>query len=141
MSDDEWYDIASNAYGGVFVSDEEIVRLQHFASMSIIYKSDNLQTRNCFPTKLGEMLISQIPVITTTVGDSKLFLESGVSAYLFGENDETQLVNYMKTILSNSQEASCIAKRGRDVALNSFNPIVQGKRLSDFIHKLTITLL
>ena len=119
-----------------YVSNEEIVRLQHFASMSIIYKSDNLQTRNCFPTKLGEILMSQVPVITTTVGDSKLFLESGVSAYLFGEDDETQLVNYMKTILSNSQEASCTAKKGHDVALDSFNPIVQGKRLSDFIHKL-----
>ena len=124
-----------------YVSDDEIIRLQHFAALTIIYKSDNLPTRNCFPTKLGEMLMSQVPVITTTVGDSKLYLKTGVNAYLFEEDDETQLVNYMKTILSNSQEASCIAKRGRDVALNSFNPIVQGKRLSDFIHKLTITLL
>lgn len=117
-----------------YVSDEEILRLQHFAALSIIYKSDNLQTRNCFPTKLGEMLMSRVPVITTTIGDSKLYLKSGVSAYLFEENDETQLVNYMQDILSNPLEASAIAKRGHDVAKNSFNPIVQGKRLSEFIH-------
>ena len=117
-----------------YVSDEEILRLQHFAALSIIYKSDNLQTRNCFPTKLGEMLMSQVPVITTTIGDSKRYLESGVSAYLFEEDDETQLVNYMQDILSNPLEASAIAKRGHDVAKNSFNPIVQGKRLSEFIH-------
>ncbi len=117
-----------------YVSDEEILRLQHFAALSIIYKSDNLQTRNCFPTKLGEMLMSQVPVIITTIGDSKLYLESGVSAYLFDENDDSQLVNYMQEILSNPQEASAIAKRGQEVALQSFNPIVQGKRLSDFIH-------
>jgi glycosyltransferase involved in cell wall biosynthesis len=121
-----------------YVSDEEILRLQHFAALSIIYKSDNLQTRNCFPTKLGEMLMSQVPVITTTVGDSKLFLESGVSVYLFEEDDETQLVDYMIKILSNPQEASAIAKRGHDVALNSFNPIIQGKRLSDFIHEINV---
>ena len=119
-----------------YVNDEEILKLQHFAALSIIYKSDNLQTRNCFPTKLGEMLMSQIPVITTTVGEASYYLESGVNAYLFEENNETQLVNYMWNILSKPQEAIIVAKRGHDVALNSFNPIIQGKRLSKFIHEL-----
>lgn len=119
-----------------YVCDEEILKLQHFAALSIIYKSDNLQTQNCFPTKLGEMLMSQIPVIMTTIGDVKLYLESGVSAYLFEKDDENKLVQYMHTVLSQPQEASVIAKRGNEVALNSFNPIVQGKRLSEFIHGL-----
>ena len=119
-----------------YVSDEEILRLQHFAALSVIYKSDNLQTRNCFPTKLGEMLMSKVPVITTTIGDAKLYLEPGVSAYFFEENDEKQLVQYMQEILSSPQEAGTIAQRGHDVAMNSFNPIVQGKRFSDFIHNL-----
>ena len=118
----------------------EIIKLQHFAALAIIYKSDNLQTRNCFPTKLGEMLMSGVPVITTTVGDAKLYLESGVNAYLFEEDDEDQLVHYMIKILSAPMESSTIAKRGHDVALHSFHPISQGKRLSDFIHKLQITL-
>lgn len=121
-----------------YVSDEEILRLQHFAALTIIYKSDNLQTRNCFPTKLGEMLMSQVPVITTTIGDSKLYLESGVSAYLFEEDDETQLVGYMIKILSTPEEACASAKKGHDVALRSFNPIVQGQRLSVFIHEINV---
>ena len=119
-----------------YVSDNDIIRLQHFAAFTIIYKSDNLQTRNCFPTKLGEVLMSSVPVVTTTVGDAKNYLESGVSAYLFEEDDEPQLVDYMKKILSDQQEASDIAQKGHDVALQAFNPIPQGKRLSDFIHKL-----
>lgn len=119
-----------------YVSDKEILKLQHFAAFSIIYKSDNLQTRNCFPTKLGEMLMSQVPVITTTIGDAKLYLESGISAYLFEENDEDKLVQIMKRILSNPQESRAIAQKGRDVAMNSFNPIVQGKQLSIFLQEL-----
>ena len=119
-----------------YVSDNEIIQLQHFAALTIIYKSDNLQTRNCFPTKLGEMLMSQVPVITTTVGDTKNYLESEVNAYLFEEDDETQLVKYMIKILSDPQGARFIAKKGQDVAIHSFNPIPQGKRLSDFIHNL-----
>jgi len=38
--------------------------------------------------------------------------------------------------LSNSQEAHIIAQRGLDVVVNSFNPIAQRKRFSDFIHEL-----
>lgn len=120
-----------------YVSDAEILNLQHFAAFSIIYKSDNLQTRNCFPTKLGEMLMSQVPVITTTVGDAKLYLESGISAYFFEENDEDKLVQIMQRILSNPQEAKAIAQKGHDIAMNSFNPIVQGKRLSAFFNTLS----
>lgn len=119
-----------------YIKDEEILRLQHFAAFTIIYKSDNIQTRNCFPTKLGEMLMSQVPVITTTIGDSKLFLELGVSAYLFEDDDEEQLVKYMQEILTQPQKASAIAKKGHDIALQFFNPILHGKRLSNFIHKL-----
>ncbi len=119
-----------------YISDIEIIKFQHFAALSVIYKSDNLQTRNCFPTKLGEALMSQVPVITTTVGDAKLYLESGVSAYLFEENDEDQLVQNMQRILSNPKEAHIIAQRGHNVAISSFNPIIQGKRLSSFIHGL-----
>ena len=119
-----------------YISDEEIIKLQHFAAFSIIYKSDNLQTRNCLPTKLGEVLISKIPVIMTTVGDSKLYLQPGISAYLFEENDEHQLIHYMHEILSNPKEASLVAKRGYDVAKKTFNPMYQGKRLSDFVHGL-----
>ena len=119
-----------------YLSDKEILKLQHFAVLSIIYKSNNLQTQNSFPTKLGEMLMSQIPVITTTVGDLKLYLKSEVNAYLFEEDNENKLLQHIRTILSNPQGASAIAKRGYEVALNSFNPIVQGKRLSEFIHEL-----
>lgn len=119
-----------------YVSDDEIIKLQHFAALSIIYKSKNLQTQNCFPTKLGELLMSQIPVIMTTIGDVKLYLEPDVSAYFFEEDDEEQLVPYIHTILSNPQEANTVAKRGHEVALNSFNPIIQGARLSEFIQGL-----
>ena len=80
--------------------------------------------------------MSQVPVITTTVGDAKLYLKSGVSAYLFEENNENQLVQYMQDILSSPQEAGAVAQRGHDVAMYSFNPIAQGTRFSDFLHNL-----
>lgn len=118
------------------VSTERVATLQHFASMTIIYKSDNLQTRNCFPTKLGEMLICGIPVITTTVGDANIYLENNKSALIFEPDDEDTLVNYMKWVLDNPAEARKVGLAGKSIAEKYFNPIYQGERLSYFYKKL-----
>lgn len=114
------------------VSAEQVTTLQHFATMTIIYKSDNIQTRHCFPTKLGEMLICGTPVITTTIGDANLYLENQKSAFIFKPDDENTLINYMKYILDNPAEANLIGLKGKEVANKFFNPIYQGRRLSEF---------
>lgn len=114
------------------VSTERVASLQHFATTTIIYKSDNLQTRNCFPTKLGEMLICGTPVITTTIGDANLYLENGKSALIFNPDDEDTLIKYMKFILDNPEKARMIGLKGKEVAMKFFDPIFQGKRLSEF---------
>lgn len=118
------------------VSDERIIRLQHFATMTVIYKSDNLQTRNCFPTKLGEMLINGIPVITTTVGDANMYLKDNESAFIIEPDDEDALIQKMKYILNYPIEAKKIGMAGEKVAKRSFDPIYQGRRLSEFYRSL-----
>lgn len=120
------------------VSTERVAELQRYAAMTVIYKSDNLQTRNCFPTKLGEMLICGVPVITTTVGDANLYLKNGESAFIFEPDDEDTLVKYMKWILANPIEAKNLGETGKAVAEKYFNPIYQGKRLSEFYESLAM---
>lgn len=114
------------------ISTERVAALQYFAAMTIIYKSDNLQTRNCFPTKLGEMLICGTPVITTTIGDANLYLEDKKSALIFNPDDEDTLIKYMKFILDNPQKARMIGLKGKEIAMKFFDPIYQGRRLSEF---------
>ena len=118
------------------VSTERVASLQHFATMTIIYKSDNLQTRNCFPTKLGEMLICGTPVITTTIGDANLYLEDKKSALIFNPDDEDTLIKYMKFLLDNPEKAREIGLKGKEVAMRFFDPIFQGRRLSEFYMNL-----
>lgn len=118
------------------ISTERVVSLQRHAAMTIIYKSDNLQTRNCFPTKLGEMLICGIPVITTNIGDANFYLENGKSAFIIEQDDEDALVSCIKRILDKPDEAKEIGLAGKAVAIKYFNPVCQGKRLSDFYNQL-----
>lgn len=118
------------------LSTEKVTVLQHFAAMTIIYKSDNLQTRNCFPTKLGEMLISGIPVITTTVGDSNLYLDNGKNAFIFEPDNEDILIQNIHTVLTDKKKAESVGIEGKKVAKKYFNPIYQGQRLADFFDML-----
>lgn len=118
------------------VSVEEIAILQHFATMTIIYKSDNIQTRNCFPTKLGEMLISGVPVITTTIGDANLYLKNEDSALIINPDDEDKLIEYINLLASDKNLAKTIGQNGKQIAMKYFNPIYQGKNISEFFNKL-----
>lgn len=118
------------------VSVENVAMLQHFSTMTIIYKSDNLQTRNCFPTKLGEMLMSGTPVITTTIGDANLYLKNGESAFIIEPDDEKALLRCMHELLTKPQLAKRIGDNGKEVAKKYFNPFYQGQRLHDFFKKL-----
>lgn len=118
------------------VSVERLGRLQSYSVMTIIYKSDNLQTRNCFPTKLGEMLICGVPVITTTIGDANLYLENGKSAYIVEPDDEEALVKFIGIILADKESARRIGEEGKKIAEKYFNPIYQGQRIADFFKML-----
>ena len=118
------------------VSNEEIVALQDYASLSIVYKSDNLQTRNCFPTKLGEMLYAGVPVITTPVGDANLYLKDKVNAFIVKEGDIDELANAISLAFEKPKLCREIGLNGKKVAESEFNPYFQGKRLSQFYNSL-----
>lgn len=118
------------------VSMEEVNRLQQFASLSIVYKPNNLQTRNCFPTKLGEVLLNGIPVIITDVGDANRYLKDGESAYIVKDGNIQQLSDRIMDVLSNPIRSHEIGMNGKSIAQRDFNPIIQGKLLSEFYKKL-----
>lgn len=118
------------------VSMTEVAVLQHYSALTIIYKSDNLQTRNCFPTKLGEMLMSGTPVITTTIGDANLYLKNGESAFIIEPDDESRLIQCIDFLLSNPQQAKVMGEKGRQVAQECFSPVYQGKKLTHFFKNL-----
>lgn len=114
------------------VSMEKVTTLQHYATLSIIYKSENLQTKYCFPTKLGEMLVSGVPVIATSVGEANYYLKDKENAYVVKPFDVDELAKTMTHVLINKEESSRIGAQGRELALDSFSPIKHGKKMAAF---------
>lgn len=115
------------------LSTYEVKRYQHFCTVGIIYRFDNLQNRCGFSTKSGEMLMSGHPIIITTVGDGKEYLKNGESAFILEPNDKQALIDSLTYIFTHPREAEEIGQKGRRIAQTKFNPIEQGKIMYDFI--------
>ena len=118
------------------VSMEKVTDLQHYAALSIIYKSENLQTKYCFPTKLGEMLVSGVPVVATSVGEANYYLKNMENAYVVKPFDVDELADTIKHIFTNLDEGKSIGLHGRELALDAFSPIKHGARLKFFFETL-----
>lgn len=91
------------------------------AAICALDRPDSLQAQNGFPTKLGEYLLSETPVVVTKVGDIPFFLKDGQSAMLAEERNPKEFSAKMNWLLEHPAEATQIGKNGAEVALQSFN--------------------
>lgn len=121
---------------GMIATRDDLLNLQRHASMSIVYKVDNIQTRYCFATKIGEILMAGVPLITTNEGEQGYYLKDKESAYIVNSGDVLELSHAIRRVISNSKEAKSVGENGKLVAKTSFNPILQGEELYKFFLKL-----
>lgn len=106
------------------------------ASLAILNKNDNLQNRHGFSTKLGEILLSETAVITTTVGEANNYLKDGQSAYIVEPQSSDLIAEKIIQAFRYPEERKRIAKNGKAIAKTEFDVIYQGKRLSDFLKQI-----
>ena len=115
---------------------EKLSTLQRNASLSIVYRYDNIQTRNGFSTKMGEVLMAGAPLITTPIGGHAKYLQNGKNAFIVEPGNVKALTDAICYILTNPEKAKEVAKEGKNLATNVFNPIYQGKKLYEFFQNL-----
>lgn len=96
-------------------------------------RPDSLQARNGFPTKLGEYLLSERPVVVTRVGDIPLFLRDGESASLAEDNNPEDFASKLCWLLEHPTEADEIGKAGAQVAKTHFNYKTETKKIASVI--------
>ena len=104
------------------------------AEVLALDRPDNKQAKYGFPTKLGEYLISGNPVVITRVGDIPLYLNHQVSAIIAKPDDVNSFSNELLWVIEHPEKAKQIGERGKEVALNSFNGAIEGKKLLGIIN-------
>lgn len=103
------------------------------AEALVLARPDNIQAKYGFPTKLGEYLLTENPVVLTSVGDIPIFLKDGESAYISKPGDVDEIALKMIEALS-SPNACLIGKKGAEVAMQEFNSEIEAKKITDFIY-------
>ncbi len=111
------------------VNSKDIPRLLRNAEICALDRPDNVQAKYGFPTKLGEYLLTGNPVVITSVGNIPQFLEDGVSAYIAAPECPESFAQKLNQALDYPKEACQIGKKGRDVALQQFNCIIETKKI------------
>lgn len=74
-----------------------------------------------FPTKLAEYLSSGRPVITNEVGDTRLYLQDGKTAFFARSGDIPSISSVMEKVLDSPELAREVGLNGRKVAQKYFD--------------------
>ena len=105
------------------------------ASILALDRPDNLQAKYGFPTKLGEYLLTGNPVVVTKVGDIPLFLKDGESALIADPNNAQDFADKLCWFIENPDIAKAIGENGKKVAEQSFNYLIETKKIVNIINK------
>lgn len=117
------------------LSHQEVLSYWKGADLAILNKSDNLQNRNGFSTKLGEILLSETAVITTSVGEANNYLKDGENAYIVAPHQSALIAEKIVQAFTCTEERKRIAKNGKAIAEKEFDVIYQGKRMVEFFRE------
>lgn len=115
------------------VSADQMPQILKDAIVLALDRPDSLQAQNGFPTKLGEYLLSENPVVVTKVGDIPKFLKDGESALLAEQRNPNEFASKLCWVLEHPKEAAEIGRRGKEVAMKEFNYLIESKKIVDAI--------
>ena len=125
----QMYNLTDRVVFKGIVPSSEIPQMIKNAELLALARPANIQAKYGFPTKLGEYLLSETPVVLTKVGDIPLFLEDGVSALMSSPDCDEEFAEKIIWALNNEVDAAMIGKNGADVALTHFNAKIETKKL------------
>jgi len=115
------------------LSAKEMPQVLKNAEALALARPDSLQAQCGFPTKLGEYLLTENPVVVTKVGDIPLFLEDGKTALLSEDRNTKEFASKLIWALEHPFEAAAIGKAGAEVAMREFNCVNEAKKIADII--------
>ena len=115
------------------VKSQDMPQMLKNATIVALARPDSIQAQCGFPTKLGEYLLSENPVVVTRVGDIPLFLCDKETALLSQDKNPEQFASKIIWALEHPEEAAEIGRRGAQVALRAFNYLTEAKKVIEVI--------
>ena len=119
-------------FTGVVASDKMPQLLKNAVAL-VLDRPDNVQAKYGFPTKLGEYLLSENPVVVTSVGDIPFFLSDGDNALMAEPQNAESFSSKLIWVIEHPTEAKKIGKKGAMVALMHFNALEESRKMAQIL--------
>lgn len=103
------------------VSSRDMPQMLKNAEVLVLARPSSKQADYGFPTKLGEYLLTENPVVITDVGNISDFVLDGHSAMIARPDDEIEFASKVNWLLEHPNEAASIGKNGAEVARKQFD--------------------
>ncbi|MBX3008347.1 MAG: glycosyltransferase [Melioribacteraceae bacterium] len=115
------------------VPDEHYYQFLKNADVLLMTRINSTYANAGFPFKLGEYLGTGNPVIATDVSDVKFYLENLRDVILANPSDELSLINSMRFVIENKEEAARIGENGYKKCMTYFHPATNGEKIELFL--------
>lgn len=112
---------------------EEYVELLSSADLLTLAKPKSIESEYCFPTKLGEYLLTGKPVLTTDTGVISNYIKEEWNGFLAEPDNIEMFAQKIIWIIENYEDALLAGSKGREIAKNIFDYKINGTKLSEFI--------
>lgn len=118
-----------------YVSKERLHEIKSQASMLVVAKPMNRQNRYNMATKTGEYLLTEKPIVISSVDPICNYLTNHKNACI-SQPDEEHMAAEFEFLLENTDEAELIGKSGKKIAMEFFDYRKHVISINDFFKEL-----
>ena len=90
------------------------------ATVLVTSQPNTMRAEGGFPTKMGEYMMTHVPMLVTDVGEIHEYVQDGVNTYMAPPEDPQAYAWKLKYILSHLDEAKQVAERAYNFARKNF---------------------
>lgn len=112
-----------------YLSRRDLLQLYGRAHALLVPLFDDVRSRARFPTKIGEYLAAERPVVTSAVGEIPRYFTDGVDAVVCPPGDARAYGRRVVELLRDSAGAAAIGRAGRQLAAARFDYSMYGAPL------------
>ncbi len=111
------------------VPPEDMPRKLKSSKILALARPNNEQAKYGFATKIGEYLMSEVPVVMTNVGNVTDYLTDCKDVILAEPDNAENFAEKLMWVIENYREAEKIGKEGKKTALKFFNPEYEAEKI------------
>lgn len=115
---------------------DEVPTILSNADILVSSQPNTVRADGGFPTKLGEYLMSETPVLLTDVGELSHYFKNGVHMYFAQPQSPNDFAEKIKFIIDNYDEALKVAQNGKNYITATYSQTAAGQKLHNFLNHL-----